>query len=87
MSALTLTYNGSVTIPESIFQSAHIQKGDQIQVRVEGECVVLERQPENVAKASVVAGKYGRKALRAPVGSPPMTVKSVREQLEELDSQ
>ncbi len=85
MSALTLTYSGSLSIPASVFQSAHIREGDQIDVRVEGESIVLERHAPVATRASVVPGKHGRRILRAPDGSAPMTVESVKQLMEDLD--
>lgn len=87
MSVLTLTYNGPVNIPDSVFESAHIAKGDLVDVRVEGGTIVLERQEHPPLKPVLVEGAYGWKVLRAPEGAPPMTVESVKHLLEELDSE
>lgn len=85
MSVLTLTYNGPVNIPDSVFESAHISKGDLVDVQVKGGTIVLKRQTPPHPKPVLLDGAYGRKVLRAPEGSPPMTAESVKQLLEELN--
>jgi len=59
-------------MPVNRFRKAlHLQAGDKVSIAMEGEKLVLQR--EQLKRARLVRGKFGRPVLVAPPGAPPMT--------------
>ena len=62
-------------IPTRYRKAFHLQPGDKVAFRLEGERLVLERQKPAGAR---LVKKNGRTVLVAPAGSPPMTNDTVK---------
>lgn len=82
MSTATLSTKGQLVIPNRFRKALHLEPGDKISFAVEGDKLVLQR--DQLRRARLVRGKYGRPVLVAPPGAPPMTPERVKAILEEL---
>ena len=75
MDTATLSTKGQLVIPTRFRNALHLQPGDKVAFRLEGERLVLQR--DKPAGARLVK-KNGRTVLVAPAGSPPMTTDMVK---------
>ena len=66
MSITRLSTKGQLVIPSRFRKALHLQPGDRVSIKLEGEKLVV--QPEGAARARLVEEK-GRKVLVAPPGS------------------
>lgn len=75
MDLATLSTKGQLVIPTRYRKALHLQPGDKVAFRLEGERLVLQR--EEPAGARLVK-KNGRTVLVAPPGAPPMTTETIK---------
>ncbi len=75
MVTATLSTNGRLVIPHRFRKALHLQPGDKVALRLDGDRLVLEK--EGFASARLIK-KNGRKVLVAPPGYPQMTVENIR---------
>ncbi len=82
MNSATLSTKGQLVIPNRLRKALHLQAGDKVSFSLEGEKLILRREPSE--RARLVRGKFGRPVLVAPPGAPPMTPDRVKAILNEL---
>ena len=82
MSTATLSTKGQLVIPSRFRHALHLQPGDKVEFALDGDKLVLARAKS--AKARLVTGGDGRKALVAHPAAPPMTTEAVRALLAEF---
>ena len=82
MSTAILSTKGQLVIPSRIRKALHFQPGDRVELKLEGERLVIQRDAP--ARAKRVQGKFGRPVLAAPKGAPSMTPERVKALLEDL---
>ena len=75
MNTATLSTKGQLVIPNHLRKALHLHPGDQVNIALSGEKLVLQRA--NQQRATLVTKKR-RKLLVAPPGAPPMTTESVK---------
>ena len=76
MNTATLSTKGQLVIPTRYRKALHLQPGDKVEFRLEGEKLVIQRN--ETPRAKLVTGKFGRRVLVAPPGAPEMTVELIR---------
>jgi AbrB family looped-hinge helix DNA binding protein len=81
MNRTTISTKGQLVIPSPLRKALHIEAGDRVIFSLEGERLVLQREPTK--RARLVRGKFGRPVLVAPAGAPPMTAERVRSILDD----
>ena len=81
MDTATLSTKGQLVIPTRFRKALHLQPGDKVAFRLDGERLVIER--ESAAFAKLIKRK-GRKVLIAPPGAPEMTVENIRNLLNDF---
>jgi AbrB family looped-hinge helix DNA binding protein len=82
MSTTRLSTKGQLVIPAGVRKRLHLRPGDSIELRVEGDRLILQAQARPTA--TLRRGKFRRPVLVAPRDAPPMTTESVNRLLEEL---
>jgi AbrB family looped-hinge helix DNA binding protein len=82
MSSSTLSSKGQLVIPARLRKALNLRAGDKVDLKIEGQRLVLQRLSPHPAKLK--KGRYGRLVLVAGQGAPPMTTESVNALLEEL---
>jgi AbrB family looped-hinge helix DNA binding protein len=75
MSTTTLSTKGQLVIPSRFRQALHLQPGDRVSIRLEGETLLVQRETSESAR---LVKEKGRKVLTAPRGAPPMTPAQVK---------
>jgi AbrB family looped-hinge helix DNA binding protein len=75
MNRATISTKGQLVIPQRFRKALHLQAGDKVSFKLEGEKLTL--QPEQAIRARLIE-KHGRKVLVAPPGAPPMTPEVVK---------
>ena len=81
MATTILSTKGQLVIPTELRKALHLQPGDKVAIDLRGDSLVLKR--DQPARAKLVKGKFGRMALVAPPGAPPMTVQRIKAILNE----
>lgn len=79
---LKLSTKGQLVIPVELRNALNLKAGDKVEVKLEGQVLLLKRAPLHVAKLK--RGQFGRPVLVAAPGAPAMTTESVGALLEEL---
>jgi AbrB family looped-hinge helix DNA binding protein len=82
MSSSRISTKGQLVIPAQIRKAMSLQPGDRVDIRLEGQKLILQRVAPHAAKLK--RGRFGRLVLVAAKGAPPMTTESVLALLEEL---
>jgi AbrB family looped-hinge helix DNA binding protein len=77
-----LSTKGQLVIPARMRKALNLSPGDQVELKLEGRRLVLERALRRAARLR--PGKFGRPVLVAAEGAPAMTTESVNALLEEL---
>jgi AbrB family looped-hinge helix DNA binding protein len=73
---------GQLVIPIRLRKALNLRPGDKVELTLEGQRLILERQsPRN---ARLVRGKFGRPVLVAAPGAPAITTRRVNLLLDEL---
>ncbi len=79
MSALTLSSDGSLTIPASLTQALGLGTGDAVKVQVSPAQRQIVVEPDKPAASRLVFDeKLGRHVLVAPPGAPEMTPELIK---------
>jgi AbrB family looped-hinge helix DNA binding protein len=81
MSTATLSTKGQLVIPSSIRKALHLQPGDRVELKMEGQRLIIQR--DEPKRAKLIQGKFGRPVLVAPKGAPVMTPELVKTLLED----
>lgn len=76
MDTARISTKGQLVIPASYRKALHLQPGDKVAFKLDGEKLVIERNES--PRAKLVGGKFGRRVLVAPPGAPEMTVGRIR---------
>ena len=79
MNSATISPTGQLVIPTRFRKALHLAAGEKVSFSLEGEKLVLQREPTK--RARLVRGAFGRPVLVAPPGAPPMTPQFVKAQL------
>lgn len=79
---LRLSTKGQLVIPAPLRKALNLKAGDQIEVTLEGQLLVLQSAKRDGARLK--RGRFGRPVLSAARGAPAMTTESVTALLEEL---
>ncbi len=79
---LKLSTKGQLVIPAQLRKALNLKAGDKVEVKLEGQVLLLKHAPLHVAKLK--RGKFGRPVLRAARSAPGMTTESIGALLEEL---
>ena len=82
MNRATISTKGQLVIPSQLRKALHLQAGDKLSFSLEGGKLVLQR--EQLKRARLHRGKFGRPGLVAPPGAPPMTPDRAKAILNEL---
>jgi AbrB family looped-hinge helix DNA binding protein len=82
MSTSILSTKGQLVIPARIRKALNLRPSDQVEMKLEGRRLVLERGSRRAARLR--RGKFGRPVLVAAAGAPAMTTESVTALLEEV---
>jgi AbrB family looped-hinge helix DNA binding protein len=75
MDTATLSRKGQLVIPTRLRRAMHLQPGDKVAFRLDGERLMIQR--EETARARLVK-RQGRTVLVAPSGAPPMTTEKIK---------
>ncbi|MFZ1120531.1 MAG: AbrB/MazE/SpoVT family DNA-binding domain-containing protein [Candidatus Binataceae bacterium] len=82
MSRSRLSTKGQLVIPARLREALNLRPGDQVEMALEGQTLVLRRQSQRAARLK--RGKFGRPVLVAAKSAPVMTTESVTALLAEL---
>jgi AbrB family looped-hinge helix DNA binding protein len=82
MSTARLSTKGQLVIPASVRKQLNLKPGDNLDMRLEGDRLILQAQSR--LTATVRRGKFRRPVLVAAQDATPMTTASVNKLLEEL---
>jgi AbrB family looped-hinge helix DNA binding protein len=82
MSSAKLSTKGQLVIPARIRKALSLRAGDQVDMKVEGHKLILQRVAPPAAKLK--RGRFGRLVLVAAKGAPRITTASVLAALEEV---
>lgn len=82
MSSSILSTKGQLVIPARLRKALNLRAGDQVDMKLEGQRLVLQRVSPHAARLK--KGRFGRLVLVAGPGAPPMTTETVNALLEEL---
>jgi hypothetical protein len=78
MSALTLTFQGNLSIPDAIVSAWHLAEGQQVKLRFDGTRIILEKEEPAIPKAWLVKdAETGRMVLTRSTDLPPITSEMV----------
>jgi len=76
MDIATLSTKGQLVIPTRYRKALHLQPGDKVAFTLEGEKLLIQRRDS--PRAKMAKGKFGRRVLAAPAGSPEMTPRVIK---------
>ena len=82
MSTARLSTKGRLVIPSKFRKALGLQPGDQVELKLEGERLIVQRADQKRAK--LIQGKFGRVVLTAPPGAPVMTNELMKTLLEDF---
>ena len=82
MSLVKLSTKGRLVIPSKFRKALGLQPGDRVELKMEGERLIIER--DEPKRAKLIKGKFGRPVLVAPKGAPVMTPELVKTLLEDF---
>lgn len=82
MSSSRLSTKGQLVIPARLRKALNLRAGDKIDMKLEGQRLILQRGPVNGAKLR--RGRFGRPVLVAAQGAPAMTTERVNALLAEI---
>jgi AbrB family looped-hinge helix DNA binding protein len=83
METSKLSTKGQLVIPAPYREALHLQPGDRVVFKLDGERLVLQR--DEPVRARLVRGKFGRPVLVAPKSAPLMTTKRIKAILNEAE--
>jgi AbrB family looped-hinge helix DNA binding protein len=82
MMSSTLSSKGQLVIPAALRKALNLRPGDKVEMKLEGERLVLQPAPRHGARLR--RGQFGRPVLVKAEGAPAMTTESVNALLEVL---
>ena len=82
MSSVRLSTKGQLVIPAPVRKALNLKAGDEVEMRLEGKRLILERASQRAARLK--RGRSRRLVLVAAKGAPAMTTANVNRLLEEL---
>lgn len=77
-----LSTKGQLVIPARLRKALNLRAGDEVEMKLEGGRLVLQRGPLHAARLR--RGRFGRPVLVAAEGAPAMTTENVTALLEKL---
>jgi AbrB family looped-hinge helix DNA binding protein len=75
MDTATLSTKGQLVIPTRLRKALHLQPGDRVAFRLEGERLIIAKEG---APSARLIKRNGRRVLVAPPGAPKMTTENIR---------
>jgi AbrB family looped-hinge helix DNA binding protein len=82
MSSSTLSTKGQLVIPTQYRKALNLRPGDKVEVKLEGQRLILERSSRRTAK--LARGRFGRSVLVSAPNAPKITTETVNALLDEL---